>query len=265
MGRKSPKKNFVKENAKHHAPKPKIDDAVPKVDDGQRIVPDKPAPASSPAPSPRGTAAFAPSSHRRFSDPFVYAAASEAPGPGAYDATSPERRGGGGVDYARGDRASPPRESPPRPPDPPPRAPEAAGAEDDDSATVASDEDSVYEAAVASEWEVTVDSRHEILGEPLSPRTASARTRYSFQEDVVVSAPTATAAAAPPPPPHDAERASSAAWGTMMVCCVPAVVTGIACAAGASLLETLNLKSHAPRLRDQARPAPKPRSTSVEI
>jgi hypothetical protein len=51
----------------------------------------------------------------------------------------------------------------------------------------------------------------------------------------------------------------------MMVCCVPAVVTGIACAAGASLLETLNLKSHAPRLRDQARPAPKPRSTSVEI
>ena len=264
MGRKSPKKNFVKENAKHHAPKPKIDDAVPKVDDGQRIVPDKPAPTSSPAPSPRGTAAFAPSSHRRFSDPFVYAAASEAPGPGAYDATSPERRGGGGVDYARGDRASPPRESPPRPPEPVPRAPEAAGAEDDDSATVASDEDSVYEAAVASEWEVTVDSRHEILGEPLSPRTASARTRYSFQEDVVVSAPTATAAAAPPPPP-DAERASSAAWGTMMVCCVPAVVTGIACAAGASLLETLNLKSNAPRLRDQARPAPKPRSTSAEI
>ena len=58
---------------------------------------------------------------------------------------------------------------------------------------------------------------------------------------------------------------SSAAWGTMMVCCVPAVVTGIACAAGASLLETLNLKSNAPRLRDQARPAPKPRSTSAEI
>ena len=90
MGRKSPKKNFVKENAKHHAPKPKIDDAVPKVDDGQRIVPDKPAPTSSPAPSPRGTAAFAPSSHRRFSDPFVYAAASDAPGPGAYDAAVPE-------------------------------------------------------------------------------------------------------------------------------------------------------------------------------
>ena len=34
----------------------------------------------------------------------------------------------------------------------------------------------------------------------------------------------------------------------MMVCCVPAVVTSLACAAGASLLEQLNLKT--PRIDD---------------
>ena len=290
MGRKGPKKDFVKMNAKHHAKAPNLG-AAPKVDDGQHIVPVSAEAAAAAAEDDgrvsRGTAAFAPTSHRRFSDPFVYARQESAPGPGAYDPNSPrERARGGGVDYARSEREAEARPRPERAAPPPPAA------EDE----ILSDEDSVYDVAPeGAAWEPTVDSRHEILGEPLSPRTAAARTRYSYQVDepaadepeadepaadepeadepeadepeataVVKTAPGGRGAAAPAAgaAPPAREQASPVAWGTMMVCCVPAMVGGLVLAAGASLLEQLRLKD-APeaslRLLSPARPGPKPK------
>ena len=90
---KHDKHDYVKENARHHARKPHIDDVESHhVLETAAATPSArhPAPAAKPEPgtersTPRGTSAFAAAAHRRSSDPFVYARHDSTPGPGAYD------------------------------------------------------------------------------------------------------------------------------------------------------------------------------------
>ena len=312
-------RDFVKENAAGSGRKPNLDVAA-KIDTGhhapithERSRDTSPHNGGSGRTSPGFSAAFAPALHRRGSDRgslWENAKGCDTPGPGAYHVRDESRRGLGLVS---GDRRRQAREEAAPPPaeddvdecevsfedgEEEPEAAPAPANDYDDGGSIGSDESSVYAdygdpgggGVDAAMWAPVVDSRPECDDEPLSPLTASLKTRYSYEPGdggaptpdaktasrplaprdaadppsgppspvaTVVDAPPTVDAAAPGPPraPHSTGAATGAQWGAMMVCCVPALVVGASVAAGASLLEQLSLKEP----RDTAdRPPPAP-------